>query len=113
MLSCRHAALRCRTAPLTLRLAAGRRDESQGEGRGGSALEEHEGEGADELCCSEGAMMMWVEGARLLRECAEGTDGCRRCWGGVDPEVLLSDTRVLDVLLHNSDRHHGVWREAP
>lgn len=26
---------------------------------------------------------------------------------GVDPEVLLSDTRVLDVLLHNSDRHHG------
>ncbi len=26
---------------------------------------------------------------------------------GVDPDVLLSDTRILDVLLHNSDRHHG------
>lgn len=29
---------------------------------------------------------------------------------GVDPALLLSDTRVLDVLLHNSDRHHGGWR---
>lgn len=29
-----------------------------------------------------------------------------REWG-VNTDVLLSDTRILDVLLHNSDRHHG------
>jgi hypothetical protein len=26
---------------------------------------------------------------------------------GVDPRLVLSDTRILDVLLHNSDRHSG------
>lgn len=33
---------------------------------------------------------------------------------GVNPDVLLSDTRILDVLLHNSDRHHGAlcWHIA-
>lgn len=31
---------------------------------------------------------------------------------GVDPDVLLSDTRILDVLLHNSDRHHGRLGQA-
>ena len=28
-------------------------------------------------------------------------------WGLGISQVLLSDTRILDVLLHNSDRHHG------
>ena len=41
-----------------------------------------------------------VQGCKQLKE-APPND-----WG-VDPAVLLSDTRVLDVLLHNSDRHHG------
>lgn len=48
----------------------------------------------------EGAMMLWVEEARQLNTCPE------RAWG-MRKDVLLSDTRVLDVLLHNSDRHHG------
>jgi hypothetical protein len=32
---------------------------------------------------------------------------------GVDPDILLSDTRILDVLLHNSDRHHGHFLVGP
>ena len=29
-------------------------------------------------------------------------------WGeGIDPRVVLSDTRIFDVLLQNSDRHAG------
>lgn len=32
---------------------------------------------------------------------------------GVDPAVLLSDTRILDCLLHNSDRHHGEPARLP
>lgn len=36
----------------------------------------------------------------------------RESWGA-DPDVLLSDTRILDVLLHNSDRHHGHFLLGP
>ncbi|KAL4858171.1 hypothetical protein ACK3TF_001664 [Chlorella vulgaris] len=45
-------------------------------------------------------------GCNLLKEFPQDR------WG-VDPEVLQSDTRVLDVLLHNSDRHHGHFLLGP
>ena len=32
---------------------------------------------------------------------------------GVPQALLLSDTRILDVLLHNSDRHHGHFLFGP
>ncbi|KAI3425989.1 hypothetical protein D9Q98_007957 [Chlorella vulgaris] len=73
-----------RTAPLSLSLS----DEEQ------------------PLVFQEGAMMLWVEGCNLLKEFPQDS------WG-VDPEVLQSDTRVLDVLLHNSDRHHGHFLLGP
>ena len=52
----------------------------------------------------EGAFMLFVEDARELRCFPENE------WGTPVPEnkdLLLSNTRILDVLLHNSDRHHG------
>jgi hypothetical protein len=48
----------------------------------------------------EGAMSYWVDDAKPLADVPTSQ------WG-VDAELLLSDTRVLDVLLHNSDRHAG------
>mmetsp|Transcript_16712 Transcript_16712/g.42855 ORF Transcript_16712/g.42855 Transcript_16712/m.42855 type:complete len:557 (-) Transcript_16712:206-1876(-) len=48
----------------------------------------------------EGAFMYFAENASELKEHDPAT------WG-IPKEVLLSDTRILDVLLHNSDRHHG------
>ncbi len=48
----------------------------------------------------EGAFILWVADAAELRETPQSD------WG-VPPAALLSDTRILDVLLHNSDRHHG------
>ena len=47
--------------------------------------------------------------AEELRAAGSFKQACETgCWGGgVDPRLVLSDTRVLDVLLHNSDRHHG------
>ncbi len=47
-----------------------------------------------------GAMLYWSENARQLKNYPPEQ------WG-VPKEALLSDTRILDVLLHNSDRHHG------
>ena len=57
----------------------------------------------------EGAFMYWVDGADELEKTGDfRTASETGCWGeGVDPRVVLSDTRVLDVLLHNSDRHSG------
>jgi len=54
----------------------------------------------------EGAMMYFAAGCKELREVPEGDWGRRK-------DVLLSDTRILDVLLQNSDRHHGhfLWGE--
>ena len=54
----------------------------------------------------EGAFIYFVEGARVLEEVPEAE------WG-VDKERLLSDTRILDVLLQNSDRHMGHFMHAP
>ena len=57
----------------------------------------------------EGAFMYWVDDAKELDQVG-GFEAATRdgCWGdGVDPRVVLSDTRVLDVLLQNSDRHQG------
>lgn len=56
-----------------------------------------------EVSFSEGAMMYFVEDAHQLRCFPESQ------WGSPpEPkELLLSNTRVLDTLLHNSDRHHG------
>mmetsp|Transcript_5867 Transcript_5867/g.16447 ORF Transcript_5867/g.16447 Transcript_5867/m.16447 type:complete len:329 (+) Transcript_5867:106-1092(+) len=48
----------------------------------------------------EGAFIYFSDNASELQEHDEST------WG-VDKDILLSDIRVLDVLLHNSDRHHG------
>jgi len=48
----------------------------------------------------EGALIYFVPNARELREVDP------KKWG-VTQEKLLSDTRVLDILLQNSDRHHG------
>jgi hypothetical protein len=48
----------------------------------------------------EGAFILWVADATELREAPTSE------WG-VGRDALLSDTRILDVLLHNSDRHHG------
>ncbi|KAK3242913.1 hypothetical protein CYMTET_47413 [Cymbomonas tetramitiformis] len=48
----------------------------------------------------EGAFILFANNCRELREAPSGTRG-------IPLERLLSDTRVLDTLLHNSDRHHG------
>jgi hypothetical protein len=48
----------------------------------------------------EGAFILWVPEAVELREAPQAE------WGA-PAAALLSDTRILDVLLHNSDRHHG------
>lgn len=56
--------------------------------------------GDEECSYPEGAMMYFVEESRPLRGFPEAQ------WG-ISKSVLLSDTRILDVLLHNSDRHHG------
>jgi len=57
----------------------------------------------------EGAFMYWVDDAKELEQVGDFGAATRDgCWGeGVDPRVVLSDTRVLDVLLQNSDRHQG------
>ena len=57
----------------------------------------------------EGAFMYWVDDAKELEQVGDFGAATRDgCWGeGVDPRVVLSDTRVLDVLLQNSDRHSG------
>lgn len=49
---------------------------------------------------AEGALLHRVAEARPLREVA------RERWGE-DADAFLSDARVLDVLLHNADRHAG------
>ena len=61
-----------------------------------------------------GAFMYWVHGANELEKTGDYRTAVETgCWGrGVDPRAVLSDTRVLDVLLHNSDRHSGVQRHA-
>lgn len=48
----------------------------------------------------EGAFIYWVPNCRQLKS-VPASD-----WG-VSVARLLSDTRILDVLLNNSDRHHG------
>eukprot|EP00897_Mesotaenium_endlicherianum_P003359 jgi/Mesen1/3050/ME000018S02353 len=48
----------------------------------------------------EGAFIHWVPNSRELKRVAAAS------WG-VPVAHLLSDTRILDVLLNNSDRHHG------
>ena len=48
----------------------------------------------------EGAFIHWVPEAVELREAPQAE------WG-TPAAALLSDTRILDVLLANSDRHHG------
>jgi hypothetical protein len=56
-----------------------------------------------EVSFAEGAMMYFVEDAHQLRCFPESQ------WGS-PPEpkpLLLSNTRILDTLLSNSDRHHG------
>ena len=57
----------------------------------------------------EGAFLYWVDGADELVKAGDFTSACETgCWGdGVNPKLVLSDTRILDVLLHNSDRHSG------
>lgn len=57
----------------------------------------------------EGAFMYWVADAKELDQVGDFKNAVDTgCWGnGVDPCVVLSDTRVLDVLLQNSDRHAG------
>lgn len=54
----------------------------------------------------EGAFIHFAPDARELQGVPQAEWGC-----GMD--VLLSDTRILDVLLHNSDRHHGHFLHAP
>lgn len=48
----------------------------------------------------EGAFLYWVPAAKELRHVHASN------WG-VSVARLLSDTRILDILLNNSDRHHG------
>eukprot|EP01025_Chloroclados_australasicus_P058472 TRINITY_DN7346_c0_g1_i1.p1 TRINITY_DN7346_c0_g1~~TRINITY_DN7346_c0_g1_i1.p1 ORF type:complete len:562 (-),score=56.32 TRINITY_DN7346_c0_g1_i1:2475-4160(-) len=48
----------------------------------------------------EGAFIYFADDAQKLKKFEQST------WS-VSKSVLLSDTRILDVLLHNSDRHHG------
>lgn len=48
----------------------------------------------------EGAFIYYAKNARSLKNYSYDD------WH-VPKDVLLSDTRILDVLLHNSDRHHG------
>ncbi|GFR51218.1 hypothetical protein Agub_g13592 [Astrephomene gubernaculifera] len=52
-----------------------------------------------------GAFIYWCGGARQLSEVPPAA------WS-VPPSVLLSDTRILDVLLQNSDRHCGHFLHA-
>ncbi|CAM6101065.1 unnamed protein product [Calypogeia fissa] len=49
---------------------------------------------------SDGAFVYYVPKTQHLRKVPDGN------WG-VSLPLLLSDTRILDVLLNNSDRHHG------
>lgn len=60
-------------------------------------------EGPHSCDYAEGAMLYFIEESRPLRCFPEAQ------WGAppVSKSILLSDTRILDVLLHNSDRHHG------
>jgi hypothetical protein len=44
--------------------------------------------------------MYWAENGRELRTQP------KHAWG-TTPDVVLSDARILDVLIQNSDRHHG------
>lgn len=57
-------------------------------------------EGGGTRWFAEGAMIFWADEAQQLSEVAESE------WS-IPKDILLSDTRVLDVLLHNSDRHSG------
>ena len=68
-----------------------------------------EGIQVDYKTFNEGAFLYWVDGADDLCKTGDYDTAVRTgCWGeGVDPRVILSDTRVLDVLLQNSDRHEG------
>ena len=59
--------------------------------------------GGVEVCgrrYDEGALIFFVPRCSELRETPPEK------WG-VARDKLLSDTRVIDVLIHNSDRHHG------
>jgi hypothetical protein len=49
---------------------------------------------------AEGALMYRIPDAHLLRKVDPAE------WG-LQGDVFLSDTRILDVLIQNSDRHHG------
>ncbi len=49
---------------------------------------------------AEGALLFKVPDAHLLKKVPEEK------WG-VNKDALLSDTKILDVLIQNSDRHHG------
>ena len=73
-----------------------------------------EGIQVDYKTFNEGAFLYWVDGADDLCKTGDYDTAVRTgCWGeGVDPRVILSDTRVLDVLLQNSDRHEGHTRHA-
>jgi hypothetical protein len=60
-------------------------------------------ENEKQVSYAEGAFLYFVEDAHQLRCFPE------KQWGN-PPEpkdLLLSNTRILDTLLHNSDRHHG------
>ena len=59
-------------------------------------------DGGAKECFEEGSVQLYVEGTCPLREHPPERWGVRR-------DVLLSDTRVLDTLCSNSDRHHGGW----
>jgi len=56
-----------------------------------------------QISYAEGAFLYFVEDAHQLR-CFPETQ-----WGSPaeSKDLLLSNTRILDTLLHNSDRHHG------
>lgn len=48
----------------------------------------------------DGALLYFAHKSRVLHTVPESEWGVRK-------DVLLSDARILDVLLQNSDRHHG------
>ncbi|GJP53635.1 hypothetical protein CLOM_g12787 [Closterium sp. NIES-68] len=62
--------------------------------------QQHEQQEQHTVRYEEGAFIYWVPHTRELRKVAAAS------WG-VSVAHLLSDTRILDVLLNNSDRHHG------
>ena len=72
----------------------------------GDQHHQHEHQHHQHVHYEEGAFIYWLPDAKELQLVPAAN------WG-VSVARLLSDTRVLDCLLNNSDRHHGHFLFGP